>query len=531
MLQDKNTQYINIKQYDKQLKIDNQILTNGKISKTEHSSFLVEDKLSLDAINKLNILQKNINKTYVTTICESLNQKIVDDDFVDNNFEVKKLTSHLHIAIPKSDLFKQEEYFKSTGLDYVFSPFSILYNHILIHGVNANSLNILILNNTVYALILNDQQKIVFSSIKTLTAFDDVRNSEFYTDGIEGQQLFDEVHSLEIQEILTSITNEFYEQINEDMFCESIAIFYTIKQLNDEQLQKIQETMMLEIEYSTILIDEYLFSLSKQLHVSIYSFSEQRKKQDRKPFIIWIFGAILSTALVAGVLYFMQLKEEEEKNRVIEEKEAKIIADKKIELDKIKLPNHKMENEKISKLILNIFDIIPYNAILNELQLQKRDSTIVCSFLQKDTFTKDIQLRLLKIYKTSEILLMQHNKPTYNAIIASEQILPQKLSAKQIQPNYKYGKFISRSKVVNQIKAFLPKETKVIFKSKQKSKFLTYNFNIVTILETPTDFFNFIEELNKKNYSLNISYPIEFAQTTKGLETSFNLKFHQFQSK
>ncbi len=531
MLQDKNAQYVNIKQFDKQLKVDNQILDNGKIIKTEHSSFLVENQLSSDAINKLNILQKNVNKTYLTTICESLNQKIVDDEFIDNDFKIRKLTSHLNVAIPKNDLSKNEQYFTYTGIDYIFSPFNILYNHILTHGANTNSLNILILNNTIYALILNDQQKIIYSSIKTLTAFDDIQNSEFFTDGIEGQQLFDEVHSLEIQEALTSITTEFYESEKDEIFCESITIFYTVKQLNDEQLAKIEETLMLEIEYSTILIDDYLFSLSKQLHVSTYSFTTPRKKEKKRSFLIWILGAVLSTVLVAGVLYFMQVQEEAEIKRLKEEKQAKIIADKKAQAAKIKLPNHKMKNEKISQLLLNLFDIIPYNAVLNELQLLKRDSTIVCSFLQKDTFTKDMQPKLLKLYKTSDILLIQHNKPTYNAIIALSQLLPQKLSARQIQPNYRHTKFISESKVINQLKAFLPKDSKVVFKSKQKSKFLTYNFNVSTTLKTPKDFFNFVEQLNKKNYSLNIIYPLEFAQTTKGLETIFNLQFHQFQSK
>ncbi len=531
MLHSKNTQYINIKKYDKHLKIDNQILKNGKIATTEHSSFLISDMLSLDAASKLNILQKNISKSYLTTICESLNQKIVDDNFIDNNYEIKKLTSHLNIAIPRNDLLEQEHYFGTTGLDYIFSPFSILYHHILTDSLNAKSINILILNNTAYAIILDDQHKIVFSSIKTLTAFDDISNSEFYTDGIEGQKLFDEIHSLEIQEILTSITNEFYESTNEEVFCEDISIFYTIKQLNDEQLQKIQENIMIKIDYSTISIDECLFSLSKQLNVLAYSFIHPRKKQNKKSFIIWILGAIISTTLVIAVLYFMQKQEEIKQKQLEEAKQAKIIADKKVQLAKIKLPNHKMKNEKISKIILNIFDIIPYNTVLNELQLQKKESTMVCNFLQKDTFTKDIQPKLLKIYKTSEVLLMQQNELTYNAIIASTGILPQKLSAKQIQPNYKHDKFISGEKVIKQIKAFLPEKTIVIFKSKQRSKFSTFNFNITTILKTPKDFFNFVEQLNKKNYSLNISYPIEFSQTTSGLETTFNLKFHQFQNK
>ncbi len=77
MFNSNQIQYVNIKRYDKQIKIDNKILKDKKIAKEEHTSFLIEDILSNDVISKLKILKKNINKTYLTTICESLNQKVV----------------------------------------------------------------------------------------------------------------------------------------------------------------------------------------------------------------------------------------------------------------------------------------------------------------------------------------------------------------------------------------------------------------------------------------------------------------------
>ena len=126
---------------------------------------------------------------------------------------------------------------------------------------------------------------------------------------------------------------------------------------------------------------------------------------------------------------------------------------------------------------------------------------------------------------------MQENKPTFNAIISNTTLKKQILKNKQDKPNYRKNKFISKSKVKKQIQVFLPKDTKLKFKSTFKSKFLTYNFTISTIFNKPNDLLNFIDELNKKSYSIVVQYPIEFAKTKKGLETTFNLQFHQFHKK
>ena len=532
MFKDNSIQYVNIKKYDKQLKIDNQILKNDKIIKTNHSSFLIDNNLSKDSISKLNILQIDVKKTYLTTVCESHNQQVVkSDEFFEEDYVIRKLNTSHSVAILKDDLEDQKGYFKDTGIDYIFSPFNILYNHTMSNGANTNSVNILILNNTVYAIILNDEKRIAHSCIKTLTAFDDIQNSEFYDDSLDGQKLFDEVHLLEIQDVITSITTEFYELNESDSFCKNVSIFYTVKQLNDEQVNTLTETLMLEVEYSTVNFDEYLYSFAKQTNATKNSFIQPREKKSGTSAITWLVGLFISFALVAGIFVYLQEQEKLKQIQLEKERIEKIEAQKRAEAAKVKLPNHIAKNDQITSIILSIFDIIPYNAVLDELQLQKNDSTFVFNFLNKDTLTKDVQPKLLKLYKTSEVLLLQHNKPTYNAIIANSTLLPQKSSTKQIQPKYKEGKFLSQKEVAKQIKAFLPKDSEVNFKSKFKSKLLTYNFEVKTILKTPQEFFNFVEELNKKSESKHIRYPIEFAKTTKGLETKFNLQFHQFKKK
>ncbi len=532
MFKDKSMQYITIKQYDKQLKIDNQVLKNNKIIKTENSSFLIDDTLSNDAISKLNILQQNINKTYLSTICESLGQLVIkSDESCDDNYEIKRLNSTHNVAILKNDIESKKQYFQATGCDYIFSPFNILYNQIMANGANTNSLNILILNNIIYALILNDEKRIVYSSTQELTPFNDIQSAEFSDDDLDSQKLFDEIHLLEIQDKITLITNNFYEQNSNDTFCESITMFYTLKQLNDEQLNIMKETMMLEIEYLSLDLTTSLFSLTKQPNVSRVNFIIPREKKVKQSFGMWLISAILTTILAGAVLYYMNLQEELKQQELEQLKKSKELEQKKKEVKKIQLPNHVLENEKISSVILSILDVIPYDAVLNELQLQKRDSTFVCSLLKKDTYENDIKSKLLKIYKTSEILLIQENKPTYNAIVANSGWLPQKTLVKHVQPNYFKNKFVTKGKLIQQLEAFLPKDSKVNFKSKFRSEFLTYNFNVMTVLNEPKDLFKFIEELNKKAYSIQIKYPIEFAQTNKGLETTFNVQFHQLNKK
>jgi len=538
MFNNDKIQYVNIKQYDKQLKIDNQILKDKKIIKAEHTSFLIDDFLSPDAITKIKILQKNIHKTYLTTICESLEQKVVlADDFFDENHEIKRLNATHNIAIPKIDINKKVQYFNHTGIDYIFSPFHILYHHLIANQVNTNSINILITHDIFYALILNDEKKIVYSAVRKLTAFDEIQNSDFEDiNELENQNLFNEIHQLEIQDIITSITNDFYETSNEEVFCQSIAIFYTIKQLTNEQITTIKDALMLEVEYQSIDFNSHLFTLSQQSNASKLSFIHTAKKTNKKSFLPWFFGMIITSALVAGIFFYMQQQEDMRKQKIEnikkakKAKAAKILADKKAADAKIKLPNHKLENKKISTLVLSILNTIPSNAVLSEIELQENDLTFVCDLLNEETFNKDIKPNLLKLYKTSEILLIQENKPTFNAIIANSGLIVNKVAKDNSKQKYRANKFISQKNIIKKIQTILPKDSIVDLesKSKKKAKIKTYNFSVTTLISTPKDFFDIIKKLNKLPYSLSIKFPIEFAQTTQGLETTFNLQFNQF---
>ena len=71
------------------------------------------------------------------------------------------------------------------------------------------------------------------------------------------------------------------------------------------------------------------------------------------------------------------------------------------------------------------------------------------------------------------------------------------------------------------------KDSEIKFISKDKSEYLTYNFTLKSIVKTPQEFFDFVEELNNQKVSINIAYPIVFAKVNNGLEIKYNLQLHQ----
>ena len=274
MFKNNQKQYINILKQDKQLKIDYETLLDTKVLKQEQSSFLIQDNnIPKDGLYKLNSLQKDIPNTYLTSLYTTLNQTIQIKSEIDTtSYETVSLNEQYCIAIAKNDILKHSNYFKDCGIDYLISPFSILNEYFKSYST-ANSFNILIYSNTLYVFILDKDKEIVFGDIKQLTAFQNIQNSNFYNDdAIGGQMLYDEVHFLEIQQYLNETIEKFYQD-NEDVdFLEMVNLLYTVKQLSDEQLENLHDTVMIKINYNTISIDDYLHQLSQKPNALNYSF-------------------------------------------------------------------------------------------------------------------------------------------------------------------------------------------------------------------------------------------------------------------
>ncbi len=47
------------------------------------------------------------------------------------------------------------------------------------------------------------------------------------------------------------------------------------------------------------------------------------------------------------------------------------------------------------------------------------------------------------------------------------------------------------------------------------------------VVDSPQVFFDVMKRLNHLAYSVHVNYPVSFIKVTDGIETKFNLQFHQ----
>jgi len=544
MFSNNNSQYISVIKYHNQIKIDYKLLNQDEISSSNQSSFLLKKEfMPDDVVFKLNNWQKESTYTFLATICDNEEQIVIkkDDLSYNEDYNIVALNPSFNVGIKNSILFEDVHYFDKTGLDFLYSPYHILNLHVE-QNPSANNLLILLLDNHLYLFILNENSEIVHSSIKNLSSFDDIKQTEFYESEVVGQKLFDEVYFFEIQNLVQSVISEFYETVS-DVFIEKIVILYTLKQLNDKQIQTLQNDLLIPIKYHPISVDESLFELSKESLKTPKSFIQTRKKTKPAQSSSWLMLTILTTLIAASLVYYFMYEEQDaetvKKEELIfeklnkikkaqkEENDDKVIPKKEEVVEFILLPNHIVKNRDIEKRLLTLFDLIPYDVLLKEITLKTDESSLDATFLKDDIYIKSMQAPLSKLYEYSEIKFDDIDATILNATVFNHQRVLEKTVRKVGLPNYIKDEFLPQERVYEQLKAIFPKNGIIKFQSSFKSEVLTYNYTINIIVPTPLDFFEIIEDINKELYSMNISYPVMLRKTIDGLEVEFNFQFHQ----
>lgn len=535
MFRKNKKQYVNILKQNKQLKLDYTTLQDTKILRQEQSSFIItDDNMPDDALFKLDTLQKAIPHTYLVSLFEGSSQKIIQTSDIDViGYESINLDKNLSIVIPKNEIISACRYFTGSGIDYILSPFSILNEYIQDKG-SKNSLNVLVYNDVAYIIILDNLKQIVHSEVKELTPFNEIQDDSFTQDEIVGQKLYEEVHFLEIQQFLNDVTQSYYKENKDIDFLENVDFLYTLKPLNDEQMKSLYETIMVQINYKSINIGEYINDLTTKETSNNYNFTDVRVKKESGNIFIWLLLVIISMIIAATVLYFKIVNNKDattkqKDNIPIEQKVKKALKEIKpksiVKNLTINMPNHIVENNNILQNIQMLLDVVPYNAVLRELKINKSYSTYIVNFIAKKSSLEDMQSKLLNIYKESNVLLKHKNKAILNAIIENNTL---NTNNKNIT-FYKYKKdtFLSTSKATEYVKNTLPKNSTIKYISKGIKEYLTYNFTIVSLVKNPKEFFDFIENLDKQKASVTIAYPIVFSKLNKGIEIKYNIKMHQ----
>eukprot|EP01156_Anaeramoeba_ignava_P015384 Anaeramoba_ignava/a613045_25.p1 GENE.a613045_25~~a613045_25.p1 ORF type:complete len:540 (-),score=54.17 a613045_25:659-2278(-) len=524
-------QYINIVKNDKQIKLDGQIIINGKETKRENSSFLIKEDEAVpgDLIYKLQVMEKNIPNTYISSITSNISQQIVNSQEIDKEiYSSIKLNDSYSVIIPKEEI-ENEKLLFDNSIDYIFSPFTLLYEQ-LSSKATKNSLNILINDNILYIILLDKEKDIGLNKIHALTSFENIKESQFYQDDISGQKLYDEVYFLEIQQSLSDLVQTYYQENKDVEFIEEVNILYTINQLSDDQLDSLHETLMAKVNYYYISFEDKLKILSKKLNASNYSFITPRDKKETSKALLWGSLALVSVIGAASVLYYKTQSTQPETKKEIEKPviKKKDEMQKEIEpvIQKIELPNHAEINKEIIKELMTLFDIIPYDAVLKELEIKQNSSTIVCSFIADSTSPQDMKEALEKIYTSSSIILSHQNNAILSSIINNEGKLQSKDPSK-VKKEYKPFKYLSIINITEYLGSILPKNSKIKFTDKIEELFTTYNFSVSNIVKEPKEFFDILENINKKEIPLNITYPVEFAKVNEGIMVKYNIQYHQ----
>jgi hypothetical protein len=298
-------QYINILKENKQLKLNCKILQDKKIFKQNDSTFLItDDNMPKDVLFKLNTFQKEISHTYLISLFEGVNQKIIQTSNTDViKFNSVKLSDNSSVIIAKNEVVSASKYFENSGIDYIISPFSIL-NEYMISKSCKNSLNVLVYNNVIYMIILDDLKQIIHSEIKSLTLLEDTQDDNFSDDEIVNQKLYEEVCFLEIQQCLKDVVEKYYEENENIDFLEKIELLYTLQSLSKEQIDSLYETIMVTIDYKQIKIEDYLTDIVQKDDAQKYNFIDIRVKKESNNIFVWLLFTIISMIIATGVLYY-----------------------------------------------------------------------------------------------------------------------------------------------------------------------------------------------------------------------------------
>ena len=540
MFGSKKKQYVVITQQDKQLKLNYKTMQDEKVLKEEHSSFLITNQaMPQDALFKLETLQKNIPLTYFATLFEGENQKIVKNEELDViSYESIKMNDSMNIVIPKNELVSRSRYFLNSGIDYIFSPFSILDEYIQDFGVK-NSLNVFILNNTIYTILLGEYKELVRADTKELTPFDEIKDEEFSDDEIVDQKLYEEVHFLEMQQFLNDIIQEYYSLAEDVDFLEEIKIIYTLQPFTNEQLDSLYEALMITVNYEQIDMQFYFSKMLMSEDVLKYSFIDPRIKKEKNTTYIWLFLLALSLFVLIGAVYFsmnepsiekeikQQVPNKAKTQKPVEVKKELQVIEEKVTLPR--LPEHVIANYNVKQNILMHFDIIPYDGVLKDIEIYEQSSTFVVNFAMPSTSLEDMQMKLKNIYQDSKVLLQHQNKAILNAIV--ENTKSTTITKDVNLKNYPKLNIMPTAKATDYIKALIIENSIVKLDTKQKNEYQTYSFKVTSKVQDPMEFLRLIDKLNKQKNSITLEYPIIFSRLNDSIEIKYGLNLHQENNK
>ena len=213
---------------------------------------LVESTVALE--KQIKKLEKESSHTYIAYLDTEAEQGLLtgcrgSEEIDQSSIEKICIDNGWGLFINKDDLFERQRSFKNIGLDFLFSPFSLLYSFYDQKVKIDDGLYLLLTGNLVVSTVFKDGAMIFAQQL-------------FMQDELS---LIDETKVLEIYiEKIQSTVKAFYDaKIDETMFIEKIFIADGLS--FDTTLEnRLEETLFVEVEKQSIDLAHELVMLSEK---------------------------------------------------------------------------------------------------------------------------------------------------------------------------------------------------------------------------------------------------------------------------
>ncbi|MFW3328256.1 hypothetical protein ACN9JT_07385, partial [Aliarcobacter butzleri] len=297
------------------------------------------------------------------------------------------------------------------------------------------------------------------------------------------------------------------------------SILHVLKILTKEQLSQLSQELLLKVDDYSVNVDEEIFKLAKQKD-SKNSFIKHRKKKKRKD-PRYIFLIILLTLLSLG---FYKIYSTIDFNPILEKFNIKIGHQKVLE----SLPNHVILNDKIKKRVKAIFDSVPNNVAVKEVNIDENNLELKVFSIQEENLNL-LNLALNSLYVNNESKIITPNaKTNFDAVVVSKNEIEINTEYDNSTKDYLTDEQFNIESVTEQLKILMP-ETAIVkyIETIDAKKVEVFSYKVAILITEPNEFFELINKLNEELYSINLKYPISFKRTDNGIEVEFNLEFNQ----
>jgi hypothetical protein len=276
----KTIQYINIIKEDKQLRIHSQMVKNKIVTDSKLVTIMLPNKniITHEAIANIKSIKDRLKNTKIAILGEQIHQKALP-----SHLWVNKEKSQTYIIDANHSGITSKIYidsllksFKDIKIDYMYSPYSILYN-LVPNNACSKILYCLIINNIVYMVMFKANKISIMSRAIKIMSFSEVEKSKFYNDDTQKQIFFNQMYALELENAISGFIDEWYELTSHKQKLDKVLIACNVKHISNNAIENIKQNIGFLVQYESIDVNKYMLALNQVPNIQSFVPNTQHK--------------------------------------------------------------------------------------------------------------------------------------------------------------------------------------------------------------------------------------------------------------